>query len=350
MKAEVRRNTQQNGIEIRFPGGNPGSDILSWLHAHRYRWARGRRNWYKTYSQSEFEAAQQKFEDSSDNTPATPAPAPVIKPQPVEMTAPADQAAILNAGGWPLNDLYGWAKMSLAQFMGAAPKIVRFPDNKYLPQVELNTKKNQYEFLPPKRKRPDTYIFNAVHEKVQEYCLKRGLVIPLSAIYCPGSVSLMYFTAENLSRHIKDYPQQKFAPDYDTFLARAEEKHQQTHADAIYWQGIRDKYFQVGQSVWRTDNKGVTERWKVSSLRPSFYDRDGYAQDVIPLTQNGGWISYMGDFRITSLYLEDPGENPLAKTFTPPQEPQGTTQAQDAEKARAKAKAKARLFLLSAQF
>ena len=319
MKAEVRHNISQNGIEIRFPGGNPGEEIISWLHSHRYRWARHRKNWYKTYSDSEFKVAQAKFEDSSDPTAPTPAPVPAKPQAPHGLITPLDQRTVLEQGGQPLQEMFKWAKMTISEFMTDRPRSVEF-NGKNLPRVVL-TRENIYEYLPPKRKRPDKYSILYIHALIQRHCLARGLIIPLSVIHGTSS-SKQLSTLWDLQYHVREFPQQRFAPDYEQFEQAGQIKADETHIEAEKWKAIREKYFHVGQKVWMMNrDKAKVEQWEVSKLSITMHDTAGYRQDLISLQkQEMAWMIVAGDYPMTMLYLEDPALNPNAKLFTVPQE------------------------------
>jgi hypothetical protein len=48
--ATIRRNAEKNGLEIVFDA-KPGSDVLTWLHLHGYRWAFHNKVWYTKYTE-----------------------------------------------------------------------------------------------------------------------------------------------------------------------------------------------------------------------------------------------------------------------------------------------------------
>ena len=81
------------------------------------------------------------------------------------------------------------------------------------------------------------------------------------------------------------------------------------------WQVIREKYFKVGQLVWVKDSKtGKSEQWKVTKLNIMYYP--GQICSLIEIERGGGYITFMGEHRLSNIYLEDPSVNPGAKVFT----------------------------------
>ena len=332
MSATINHNKIQNGVEIRFSVRPPEED-LTWLHSNGYRWSMRQKVWYRKYSESDYNKAMTRF-GAGSNTGA--GGGQIVAPPPPK---PHTQSEILQSGGPALDKLYKFACMTLHQFFDA--KI----DHIYIPNREpymWDAKKAMYAQMLPKRKRPDYYPYEAMLHKIQEYVLAEKLIIPLGAIF-----SLQHFykyTKSAFDYLLKNYPFLALAEDYEKISHQVNSFENAYKEEYDKWQAIREKYFKVGQPVWVKENKtGKSEQWKVTKLSIMYYP--GQICSLIEIERGGGYIIFMGEHRLSNVYLEDPKENPSAKVFTELLPELEAKQAQP-ENTHEIEKAKARLRLL----
>jgi len=304
MSATINHNKRHNGIEIRFSVRPPEED-LTWLHSNGYRWSMQQKVWYRKYSESDYNKAMARFRTGSNTSASSdPSSQPV---SPKQLT----QTEILQAGGRELEDLWNISHLTLAQFV--QKKFHRIDITGFDTPFMWDTKQGKYANLPAKRKRPDYYNWETMLSVIQNHVLNRKLIIPLKAIFSLKNYHSM--TSDSLKYLLRDHPQLLQADDYPQIAEQITENEQAYKAEYEKWQTIREKYFKVGQIVWKKNEKtGEAEKWKVPTLKISYYP--GHICSLIELQMDKGYIVFMGEQRLSSIYLENPKENPSAKVFT----------------------------------
>lgn len=60
--ATITKNEEKNGIEITFTE-KPTSEVISWLKSNKYRWNPNGKVWYKKFTESDFEQANNNFKE-----------------------------------------------------------------------------------------------------------------------------------------------------------------------------------------------------------------------------------------------------------------------------------------------
>jgi len=303
MSATISHNKIQNGIEIRF-SQKPSEEVLTWLHSYGYRWSMRQRVWYRKYTESDYNRAAAKFEAGSEVTAST---GPIVTPPPPRQLP---QSEILQSGGPALDKLHKYACMTLHQFYDAKIDRVDIPGRE--PYI-WDAKKAMYAQMLPKRKRPDYYPYEVMLHKIQEYVLAKKLIIPLSTIF---SLQHFYKTTKSAFDYLlKNYPHLALAEDYNKISMQVNSFENAYKEEYDKWQVIREKYFKVGQPVWVKDSKtGKSEQWKVTKLNIMYYP--GQICSLIEIQRGSGYIIFMGEHRLSNIYLEDPSVNPGAKVFT----------------------------------
>jgi hypothetical protein len=316
----IRRNFVHNGIEVKFRS-QPSYDTTSKLKRLGFKFSSRQGLWYAKYSSSLLTRVEELF-DVEETASSMPSDLMVNVVQPAPKI---DNAARLEEWKRLNQDAIKIASMPLGKFFFVSitdlfPKAtITFDNGKF--EMDWNPKKGVFEHLPPKRKRPDTYTRLHVHKLAIRGCLKAGLLVPIEIIQSnPELLNLStpyswVYAKNDFNRLENEYPIIATDPDYQRIKEFLSEKAHEEEQNGILW----DMYRAKALTSWKENktpvyvhHNGAWQRGKID-----FFERElgGQRKDVVQVLYGSGYIIMNLTTLLERVYVENPNENPSAKTL-----------------------------------
>ncbi len=316
MKATIKHNTLQNGIEIKF-AGDPGPTVISWLKSNGYRWAR-KGHWYVIYSESRWKTINAKFGEGSESSPAESASVPT--PVPVQSKSPdrsaAEKLVEFQNRHEAQKDYY---ELSYPDFRAKVRSLrpAYFTVNGIRIEMEYRDGTIAGSHLPKGRKRPDFYSLSSIYDMLQNRWLQAGGILPFETLSSNEKNKSRFLYTRDLDYFVKVYPQQANALDYKEWASEAEKRTEIKQREIDKWNRYRLKYLKEKTTVYvlnlraksgdKMFLKGVVESSIQTEMSSNRYDT---VQVAVPM----GIIWELGNRLLKDVYFENPDENPEAKS------------------------------------
>lgn len=316
----VRHNTIHNGIEVKFDAV-PNYEDTSWLKRKGFRWSGRQKLWYVRYSEALFNEVKAKFD--KELTPEEKEAAQQKAQQARENEAAEKENRIKNG-------FKDWAAREPIVYKYGSDVFSKFFNDKILSVTirgitySLNAK-DEYEYLPKGRKRPDKYSIANIHYKMQDEVVKNGGYVSFENYFSNPQrrSSIPRYMLDDINRLLKHEWMQ--SAENEAYKNKIQEKVDAANVEAKKWADYRKRVFAPYASGFFRDEKEkrkpVYVKEKNGMWIPVYVGRledeitGSTRQDLINIEDRRGYIIFSSWKLIGEVYPENPAENPDAKSF-----------------------------------
>lgn len=286
----INHNTRKNGIEVIFKEP-PSEDSKNFLKRNGFRWSSNKGLWYATYNSNLMTKVSEKFDDANNSKQELP------KPTQSEIVVETGRKFEdkLKHQPW-LNDAYQIVRQGVASFMNEKPRTVWLSATQPL---TFDPKKNEYWYLPLKRKRPDYYPISTVYKILCFAVLKNGGIVDWNLIHSIEPIKTLW----DYEYQVKTYPQQATAPNAEAFKNFFTQKDEYLKMEDARWKAWFETYSPNFKKAWVFD-KNEWKQVTVNSAHRAYSDK---RRDAVETQRGEGWITILASYPVDKIYLEPNG-------------------------------------------